>query len=314
MPAAMNPPAPSLPYERAVTCDCDRTFHLPLALLLSPESEPAHACVRCGHITCTDVLWTHIHHNTFEPHGRREYAISDEVRAWLDLWPRVLRGNNFDDYAFLPARVRCTDVTDFQLQAARAFSAARSEPRGRLLREAGIPSAPPPSSLPDQLKNYRLLWEFSRELTPTSDLTILLENARPSYQLSSPLALDALLRRTDLPEILPRAAASPEHRETVCALVQEDPSTLPHALPGLLASLDRALSQPSAPDDYRVHALLDFFAKQKPAAAQIVPALEVIKSRLDRRAYELSRKLSETIRALNGEPASPVSTKPWFFN
>ncbi|ATC63888.1 hypothetical protein CMV30_07965 [Nibricoccus aquaticus] len=314
MPAAMNPPAQSLPYERAVTCDCDRTFHLPLALLLSPDSEPAHACIRCGLITCTDVLWTHIHHNTFEPHGRREYPITDEARAWLDLWPRVLRGNNSDDYTFLPATVRCTDVTDFQLQSARAFSASRSLPRGRRLREAGLPSTPPPACLPDQLKNYRTLWTLTQQLTPATDATLLLENARPSFRLSSPLALDALLHRTDLPEILARAAASPEHRETVCALVHEDPATLPHALPGLLAWLDRTLSQPAAPEDHRVHSLLDFFAKQKPAAAQIVPVLAAIKARLDRRAFELSRKLSETIRALNGEPASPVSTKPWFFN
>lgn len=312
----MNPSTQSLPYERAVTCRCDRTFHLPLALLLSPDSEPAHACVRCGHISCTEVLWTHIHHNTFEPHGRREYIVSDDTRAWLDLWPRVLRGNNFDACAFLPATVRCTDVTDFQLQAARAFADSRSLPRGRRLREAGIPSQPPPASLPDQLKNYRSLWELSQQLTPGSDPAWLLENARPTYRLGSPFAIDALLQRADFPEILARASASSDagSQETVCALVSEAPASLPIALPGLLAQLVQHAGRPEAAlTEHRQHMLLDFFAKQKSAAAQLVPALEAIKSRLGRRAFELSRKFTETIRALNGEPPLPVSSTPWFF-
>jgi hypothetical protein len=313
----MPPPAQSLPYERAVACDCDRTFHLPLALLISPESEPAHACVRCGHITCTEVLWTHVHHNTYDPHGRREYPITDETRAWLDLWPRVLRGNNFDDYAFLPATVRCTDVADFHLQSARAFAASRSQPQGRRLREAGIPSSPPPANLPERLNNYRTLWELSRKLTPESDAAWLLNNARPAYRLSSPLAIDALLQRADLPALLARAAASPDNadRETVCAIVREAPATLPLALPGLLAWLEQSAGRPDTNfNGHHLPSMLDFFAAQKSAAAQIIPVLEAVKTRVSRHAFEFSRKLTETIRALNGEPPLPISSKPWFFN
>jgi hypothetical protein len=313
----MNSPAQSQPHECLLTCGCDRIFHLPLAFLISPDSEPAHACVRCGLIACTEVLWTHIHHNTFEPHGRREYSTTQEVRDWLDLWPRVLRGTGLNDYAFLPSTVRCTDITDFQLQSARAFASSRNLPRGRRLRQAGIPATPPPASLPEQLKNYRTVWEQSQRLTPETDGTVLLENARPVYRLSSPLALDALLRREDLPALIARAAASPDHedRETVCALVHEAPATLSLALPPLLAWLERAPGFSSAVlDDYRLHDLLAFLGRQKPAAAQIVPRLESVKSRLGRRAYEFSRKLTETIRALNDEPPLPVSSTPWFFS
>jgi hypothetical protein len=316
MTALMNLPAKSLPYERAVTCECDRTFHLPLAFLISPDSEPAHVCVRCGHITCTEVLWTNIHHNTYEPHGRREYDVTEETCAWLDLWPRVLRGNNYDDSAFLPATVRCTDVTDFQLQSARAFAVSRFLPRGRRLREAGIPSEPPPASLPKQLKNYQSLWELSQALIPECDSAVLLNHARPTYRLSSPLAIDALLQRTDLPEILARASASPDNadREIVCAIVREDPATLPLALPGLLAWLEQAAGRPETNfSDYRLRYLVDFLAAQKSATAQIVPALEAAKSRLSRRAFEFSRLLTEAIRKLSGESPLPVSSRPWFF-
>jgi hypothetical protein len=313
----MNTPAQSLPYERAVTCDCDRTFHLPLAFLISPGSDPAHACVRCGRITCTEVLWTHVHHNTYDPIGRREYPITDEIRAWLDLWPRVLMGATFDDYAFLPATTRCTDVTDFQLQSARAFASAKSRPAGRRLREAGLPSAPPPENLPERLKNYREFWELGQRLTPARDAALLLNNARAMYRLSSAFAIDALLQRADLPEILARASASPENddRETIFAIVREDPATLPLALPGLLAWLTQAADRPGTNfTGHHLPSLLDFFAAQKSAAAQIVPVLEAVKARVSRHAFEFSRKLTETIRALNGEPPLPISSKPWFFN
>jgi len=317
MPATMNPPAQSLPYEHAVTCDCDRTFHLRLAFLVSFGDEPAHACVRCGRITCTDVLWTHVHHNTYDPIGRREYAITEETRAWLDLWPRVLRGNDFDDYAFLPATTRCTDVTDFQLQSARAFAASRSQPRGRRLREAGIPSTPPPASLLKQLKNYQILWELAQEFTPDCDMGLLLRNAKPSYHIASPLALDALLQRSDLPDVFAQAflTLGDETASTVCALVKENPATLPLALPGLLAWLDQIVRRPGANlYDHRLLSLLDFLAVQKNAADQIVPALEAIKANVDLREYEFLRKLIETLRVLKNEPPSPVSRKAWFFN
>lgn len=306
----------SLPYECAVTCGCDRTFHLPLGLLLSPGSEPAHACVRCGHITCTDVLWTHIHHNTFEPRGRREYAISDETRAWLDLWPRVLRGNDFEDYVFLPASLRCHDLSDFQLQSARAFSASSRLARGRRLREAGIPAPPPPANLPEQLKNYQTVWELDRELTPDRDRTFLLDHASPTYRLSSPLAVDALLRRSDLPEAFAeiflrngRDAAA-----AACVLVRDNPATLPLALPGLLVWFEKTVRQSGERlYDSRLSALLKFLADQKSAASQIVPALEAIKTAVSLTEYEFLRELIETLRVLKGEPPSPVSRKAWFF-
>jgi hypothetical protein len=312
----MNPVARPLPFECAVTCGCDRMFHLPVGLLISPDAEPAHACVRCGHLTCTEVLWTHIHHNTYEPHGREEYAISEETRAWLDLWPRVLQGKNSNDYAYLQARTRCADVAEFKHVAALAF-ASRPSPRGRRLREAGIPSAPPPASLPGRLKNYRALWERNRDLTPDRDAAFLLANARPQYLISGPFAIDALLQRPDLPQILAGAAsgADDENRESVYAIVREDSTTLPFALPHLLTWFQSAVSRPGADlSDYRLRYLVEFLTEQPAAATEIVPVLEAIKAGLDRRAFEFSRGLTVAIRVLKGEPPLPLSGTPWFFH
>jgi hypothetical protein len=312
----MNPDATCLPFECAVTCGCDRAFHLPVALTISPDGEPAHACVRCGRITCTEVLWTHIHHNTFEPHGRKEYTITLETHAWLDQWPRAIPGEKLHDYAFLPASTRCADLAEFQRVTARAFT-ARALPRGRRLREAGIPSDPPPADLPAQLKNYRTLWERCRDLTPGCDAAFLLANAPTQYRISSPLAIDALLRRPDLPRILADAAGGQddENRESVYAIVREDPATLPFALPHLLAWFQTTSSRPGADlNDYRLRYLVEFLAEQNPAASQIVPVLEAVKAGLNRRAFEFSRGLTAAIRVLNGEPPLPVSGTPWFFN
>ncbi|MGC4072473.1 MAG: hypothetical protein QM760_08150 [Nibricoccus sp.] len=312
----MNPPAQSLPYERAVICHCDRTFHLPLALLISPDSEPAHACVRCGHISCTEVLWTHVHHNTFEPHGRREFPVSEETLAWLDLWPRVLRGNDFEDYAFLPSIVRCTDITDFQLQAARAFASSRTWPRGRRLREAGIPSVPPPASLPKQLENYQTLWELSHELTPDREIAFLLRNARPAYRLSSPLALDALLQRSDLPEVFAEASASQsyEDSEIVCALVRENPVTLPLALPGLLAWLDQAVGRPAPFSTVTACTHCSISSPHKRAR----PSGSFQCSKQSSPASAATRtEFPQTHRDhpyAERRAAAPISQTPWFFN
>ena len=76
-----------LPFELRVTCGCPAPFHLRVGLAETSSLEAAHACIRCGKLTVTEVLWEHSHHNTYNPYGRREKQLSPEVRAWLDHWP-----------------------------------------------------------------------------------------------------------------------------------------------------------------------------------------------------------------------------------
>jgi hypothetical protein len=309
-------PAKDLPLEHRVSCDCPAIFHLRVGLAETNSLDAVHACVRCGEITFTEVLWEHVHHNTYHPHGRREKKLSVELRAWLDRWPRVVEGENQTDYTFLPAHTRCTD----EKELAGIISPLRQEqlalPRGRRLHHLGRPAEPSPADLPQKLDDYRQLWH-AVQLSPTTDPATLMRYANPQLRPTSALATDCLLQRSDAAYVVGKAAAVSDGqvRQTVYSIVSEEPSLLPIALTSLLSWVDGVAGcQGKNADGQILEDLLNFLAKQKSCRSRIVPALEAAKSRLCRAAFELSRKFTETIHALNGEPPLPISPTPWFFN
>jgi hypothetical protein len=305
-----------LPFEMRVTCGCPASFHLRVGLAETNSLEAVHACIRCGTLTATEVLWEYSHHNTYNPYGRREKQLPAEVNAWLERWPRVIEGKHETDYVFISAQTRCADEKELLDLTARMREEQLPLPRGRRLRHAGSPVEPPPTELPGALDDYRQLWRAS-QLNPSTNPDILLRFANPHFRPTSALATDCLLQRSDAAYVIGQAAANSDSsvRQTVYSIVNEEPTLLPPVLNSLLGWMDDVISRQGATlEGQSLEELLSFLAKQKSAQARITPALEAAKSRLCRAAYELSRKFTETIRALNGEPPLPITHTPWFFN
>jgi len=305
-----------LPFELRVTCGCTAAFHLRIGLAETNSLEAVHACIRCGKLTATEVLWEHIHHNTYNPYGRREKPLSPGLLEWFNRWPRVIEGKGEADYVFVAPQVRCSSEEELAGLTARAREEQLSLPRGRRLHHVGTPVEPPPADLPQALDDYRQLWRAS-QLSPSTDPSILLRFANPQFRSTCALATDCLLQRSDAAFLIGQAAASPDSsaRQTVYSIVNEEPAMLPPALNSLLSWMDDMVGRHGATmEGQSLEELLSFLAKQKTAQARITPALEAAKSRLCRAAYELSRKFTETIRALNGEPPLPITHTPWFFN
>jgi len=305
-----------LPFELRVTCSCPASFHLRLGLAETNSFEAVHACIRCGRLTATEVLWEHIHHNTYNPYGRREKQLPAEVRAWLECWPRVIDGQHENDYVFVAPQTRCADENELINLTTRTRKEQLSLPRGRRLHHVGAPTEAPPADLPQALEDYRQLWRAS-QLSSSTDPDTLLRFANPRIRSTSALATDCLLQRSDAAYLIGQAAANsdPSVRQTIYAIVNEEPALLPPALNSLLGWMDDVISRQGATfEGQSLEELLSFLAKQKSAQARITPALEAAKARLCRAAYELSRKFTETIRALNGEPPLPITHTPWFFN
>ncbi|MGC4072474.1 MAG: hypothetical protein QM760_08155 [Nibricoccus sp.] len=219
------------------TCGCDSRFLLPVGLLATDEYHGVSACLRCGKLVCSAGSDSPNTHETLTP----------KALAWLNRWPRLLATPD-GDFACLPAAVRCTTLEELEIVRSAAWNAQRHLPRGRRLNRAGWPMTPPPDSLPSALSHYRLLWEAAG-FTSATDLDTLLYWAIPAHTLVSPLALNALLQRRDLRQLLPGLANSPVlHRRTVlCALAQEDASLVPVLRPHLQSWLqrhDRAADSP----------------------------------------------------------------------
>ncbi len=306
----------NLPFELRVTCGCPASFHFRVGLAETNSLEAAHACIRCGKLTATEVLWEHIHHNTYNPYGRREKQLTPEVHAWINRWPRVVEGAHETEYVFLSAQTRCADEKELASVVALARAEQHSLPRGRRLHHVGAPAEPPPPELPQALDDYRQLWRAS-QLTPSTDPDTLLRFANPRFRSTSALATDCLLQRSDIAYLIGQAAGNSDStvRQTVYSIVKEEPALLPPALNSLLGWMDDVVGRQGINlEGQSLEELLSFLAKQKSSQARITPALEAAKSRLCRAAYELSRKFTEAIRALNGEPPLPITHTPWFFN
>jgi hypothetical protein len=305
-----------LPFELRVSCSCPSLFHLRVGLAETNSLEAAHACIRCGKLTATEVLWEHIHHNAYNPYGRREKQLPSGVLTWLDRWPRVIEGKHETDYVFISPQTRCADEKELAKLIAETRETQLALPRGRRLHLFGAPSEPPPPELPQAFEDYRQLWRAS-QLNPSTDPDTLLRFANPRFRPTSALATDCLLQRSDAAFLIGQAAANSDSsvRQTIYSIVKEEPALLPPVLNSLLGWMDDVIGRQGAGfEGQSLEELLGFLAKQKSAQARITPALEAAKARLSRAAYELSRKFTETIRALNGEPPLPATHTPWFFN
>ncbi|PTY07596.1 hypothetical protein DB347_05010 [Opitutaceae bacterium EW11] len=307
----------ALSLDRSVTCACDRALHVPVAL--EPTmSRGVHACLSCGTVTASEMLTRHVHHNTFEPYDRREIPLDERARQWLSAWPRLIevdRGGPF----FVPASTRIAKSRDLFDLAQGLRAAQQTLPRGRRLREAGLPAEPPPP-LPEALEDFALTWSYAG-LQPSDDPQRLLARADPRRWLSSPLAIDTLLQRTDVAQLVVEAIRNGDHyrRMTACATATESPALREIALPALLAWLEGVClsHDPADPErldePWHIAAALDQIRRWKPPAAAAEAALEKAKQRIGRRDFELVRQISEILRHLRGEPPLPVSSTPWFF-
>lgn len=218
----------------AGACSCDNQFLLPVGLPGSGEHPAVFACVRCG-----ALAWT--------VSAGAQRSLPPAAASWLNRWPRLLATPD-GDFACLPAAVRCTSLDELETTRHTAWKNQRQLRPARRLNRAGWPMTPPPDSLPSSLSHYRLLWEAAG-FTPATNLETLLYWAIPDDPLVRHFALNALLQRPDLRQLLPGLAHSPVlHRRTVlCALAKEDPSLVPSLRPHLQSWLQRHDREPDSP-------------------------------------------------------------------
>ncbi len=157
--------AKALPLERCVDCSCeDYRLAQPVLLYNRWGEQHVYACMRCGAIEC-------VHPMGDEPRGGRPPSganfvmnLTPEVREWLNLWPRLLTlGCHSNQPLWSPADVRLETWADIQDAISRAEAEqTRMSPAERLLDcfalQRELPTAPPPASLPDYLRMYRMIW------------------------------------------------------------------------------------------------------------------------------------------------------------
>jgi hypothetical protein len=305
---------PFLNVARSVQCTCDPALQVNIGLPGYREQHVA-TCLRCGQVTVSQLLLQHVHHNTYEPYGREEVSVTEEIRSWLAKWPRQIKTERQESLYF-PASLRCSsprEMFDF-VQSQKAAQLQLAE--GRRLRLAGIPEESPPA-LPEVLNDFAQLWELNRALQPSTDIEVLFKHADPRYFLSSALAIDALLSRDDLPGALRAAIFGDDHygRMTACAIATEGLELRPLVLPMLLEWIERAASrfgQVCEPWQYRE--VLDRIKAWKPDAELAAEPLERAAKAIGARDYEMVRKITEIVRGVRGEPPLPISSVPWFFN
>lgn len=303
----------SLSLRRRVACACDPALNLTIGLDGNVDREVA-CCAKCGKVTASQLLTRHVHHNTFEPYDREEIALTPEVAAWLDLWPRLVTTER-DEPLYFSHEFRCPTARELFERVAAARMAQLVLPRGRRMRQAGLPSTPPPT-LPDALSDFSYVWEVA-QAGPDRDPQRLLDCADPRFALSSALAIDSLLQRRDLPELLVDAVERGSHyrRMTACAVANEDLNIRAIILPPLLHWVENVFIEPgSGCEAWHVSAVLDTFKQWKPAPEIAAASLERAAQRIGRRDYELVRKITEVLRVIRGESPLPISTTPWFFN
>lgn len=301
-----------LTVSRAVQCTCDPRLNVQIGIEGNVYREVA-CCVKCGRITASYLLTQHVHHNTFEPVEREEIPLSAEAIAWFNRWPLLVETDN-REIVYFPAGFRCGSAAELAQRVDREKARQFELPRGRRMRNAGIPTEPPPP-IPEALADYGSVWEVARD-SVTADARTLFAWADPRYWLSTDLAVDAFLQRSNRNELLRTAVLNGSHYErmTGCAIASVDEPTKALVLPLLLQWLEATVTAFGInAESWHLMAVLDVIAKWKPSPAVVAQPLERLSKEIGRRDYELVRKVTEILRAVRDEPPLPISSVPWFF-
>jgi hypothetical protein len=135
-----------------------------------------NACMRCGAVTVSDANWDEPHPHVVIVLGYSFVDVGPELLAWLAKWPRVIWAGGAVPRCFLPSTLRANDeaaleaieLADRREQTALSYA-------GRL-RRAGVPSAPPPATLPKRLESFSLVWS-ALQLDDQTPLDTLIDQA-----------------------------------------------------------------------------------------------------------------------------------------
>ena len=196
-----------LPPDRAVDCDCDAQFHLPIARDHTGVVDRLSGCLCCGTISFARSLVEEPRPHDVRCVGRDVLPLASHLSEWASMWPRwSCAGDGPRDPVLLPSAAQCAGVEELSALEAREKQAQATMPlNGRFLR-SGIPHEPPPDSLPGPLGYLEHLWEVLH-LADDISLNTLLDAFHPPHSVARvrPVMTPAVLL------LLERAERQPAH-------------------------------------------------------------------------------------------------------
>ena len=274
---------------KPVSCACPAEFTLAVLDTL-PGGVQMAACTRCGRSDLADPVATEDRPHDVQFHGFRFFELSPEARDWASAWPRYAVVG--ERRIYLSAAIRFETVAGRDAAIAEAAAQQASATFRETLLALGIPSTPPPASLPESLAGFVQIWD-GLKLNGETPVEELLDDAT-RFNGPSRLAADVLARRTDLPELAVRLLHAPDETRRGYGryLVQR------FALTGsdILASIRERLAEL---DDNQTGELYDTVAllrRMGRPAAQLLPDLEAAADRVKNRDYYVHQDLTKLIQ------------------
>ena len=277
--------------ERPVDCGCPAALTLKVLDTL-PGPIRMVACMKCGRSELADPILTEDTPHDVQLHGFDLCEISEEVRTWASAWPRFIEVDK--QWIYLSAAARFE--SEAELNA--AVAAATAEQRGATLRDTlmalGIPSAPPPASLPESLQGFVEIWQGLQlnDETPVEELL----DAATRWNGPHQLAAEVLARRMDLSELAAYLLYDPILQKRLWGryLCREFRLSGPEILAPILAQL-RLLNDNMTREMYDVCLLLGNMGAKAVAA---LPDLQAAAARVEHSDYYMHKDLTDTIKRL----------------
>jgi len=293
--------------ERTVACDCPATFHRPVLI----EFNGVNACLRCGTVTCTRTVGDDGRFTGDSWQTNLAVAIAPEVLEWLAQWPRVTvhrhASNRWPTYDYLSRLERIYLPADARCETTKELQTLEDQRRGRI-RESDFPACRPPAELPSSLEGFAGFWG-ALQLTPTSDLALLMKYAYPRNP-GSAIAVERLLCRPDSFDAMVGALRSsdPSWQGAGVAMARAAGPADPR-LPGVLIDLLQGLSHDPMPEVssrivscQRFEELLVVIADLKIDTAGMLTTLKNLQGQLARKDATLVGAIEIVLRELQGLP------------
>lgn len=295
-----------LTAESRVDCGCDPSFQLPVGVDPTGNNHRITACLSCGKVEATEAAVDEPRAGDIRCHGHSVLALPGPLLEWFAQWPRMLMKWPYD-YACLPSSTRCASAAELAETSAKAWADQAALPRGRRLRLAGVPRVPAPVPLPLHFQGYGVIWEALQLPAQTDPIRLFGMAQYPSG--TGPIAVDLILQREDRATLLKEFIAEPvpELRLGAFNVLLAERSLLPEVLPLLIELIGRIPvfvdSESRRITAWReVEVLLEALSALKPVSGELGEALKALSTRIGRKDYELVRRISDTVRLLNGEP------------
>src|SRR6185437_9472455 len=140
---------------KPVSCDCPAEFVL-VVLDTLPGGVQMAACAKCGRSDLADPIATEDRPHDVQFHGFSFVELSPEARDWASAWPRY--SVVAERRVYLSAAVRFETVAERDAAIAAAAAQQTSATLRETLLALGIPSTPPPASLPEALAGFVQIW------------------------------------------------------------------------------------------------------------------------------------------------------------